>query len=155
MFQFSISSMLEPLSFNFLYSVRKTFSSAPRNRIIIQKYSQINAKIRVDTVPYIEEKLLEWFVYKEYTKENKSHPIDAVIAPGSSFMNFVFLLGIKVYIARKIIMRIPGNSRDLLLKTDLNKAAIFGTNMSNTIIRCLPKTNMSSVHTIINSKTMV
>ena len=147
--------MPELLSVNCLYSLRKALSSAPRNRIIIQKYSQINAKIRVDTVPYIEEKLLEWFVYKEYTKENNNHPIDAVIAPGSSFNNFVFLFGIKVYIARKIIMRIPGNSRDLLLKTDLNKAAIFGTNMSNTIIRCLPKTNMSSVHTIINSKTIV
>lgn len=147
--------MPELLSFNFLYSLRKTLSSAPRNRIIIQKYSQINAKIRVDTVPYIDEKLLEWFVYKEYTKENNNHPIDAVIAPGSSFNNFVFLFGIKVYIARNIIMRIPGNNRDLLLKTDSNKAAIFGTNIYNTIIRCLPNTNISSVHTIINSKTMV
>lgn len=67
--------------------------SAPINNMYMQKYSHIRSNIIVVRLPYMEFPRFTKSIYIEYRYENKSHPAVVNIAPGSSYLTFVFRFG--------------------------------------------------------------
>ena len=100
---------------NIFFSIR-VLNSAPKKRMIMHIYIQISRSIKVVRLPYVYEYLTIQVMYREYSSENKNHPILAINAPGISSIICFFLFGINVYITEKNKVSKAGTKNSLFEK---------------------------------------